>query len=246
MKKLLLQILCLQLSLVAQALGESVAPPPVAEAPSKATLPKPITQASPDYPESLAYSGKELTAKAQFTIGTDGKVTDIEIISASEPAFAESVQTALAKWTFTPATLDGQPVAKRVANLFKLGPPPEQLNGIKFNNLLKRAVFAPAPANVTDSESLEEKPTPLNNIGQPGYPKSMLSSGKAPRVPVTFIITPKGDVINPVASGGAPDAFKFAAIVFVANIKYWPTRVNGKSAYIRHKMNVQFKKPSEE
>ena len=95
---------------------EIITPPPP-------TLPDPvITQAGidpralaafqPDYPGAMIRQGLEGTVTVRVSIGADGRVADIERLSATDEAFWLATQRhALRKWRFRPATRDGVPIA---------------------------------------------------------------------------------------------------------------------------------------
>jgi protein TonB len=59
----------------------------------------------------------------RVTIGPDGRVTSVEEVSATSPAFFQATQRhALSRWRFKPATVDGRPVqsSKVLSVQFKL------------------------------------------------------------------------------------------------------------------------------
>lgn len=73
---------------------------------------KVVTQVAPSYPAEAARSGTEGWVDIEFTVGADGKVSGVSVMKAkpSRTFEAEAVK-AIKKWTFTPATKDGQPVS---------------------------------------------------------------------------------------------------------------------------------------
>jgi len=59
----------------------------------------------PDYPPSLLTREIEGTATVRVLVGTDGRVREAIVVSASHPAFGRAaVQQALKSWRFKPAT----------------------------------------------------------------------------------------------------------------------------------------------
>ena len=73
--------------------------------------PRAMSAFQPDYPGSMIRQGAEGTVTVRVSIGTDGKVTGIERISATDEAFWVATQRhAMRKWRFRPATRDGVPV----------------------------------------------------------------------------------------------------------------------------------------
>lgn len=74
----------------------------------------PTTRIEPVYPPRALRAGIEGTVTAEFTIGTDGSVKDVEIVSAEPPnVFDRAVITAIKKWKFAPEIVDGKAVEKR-------------------------------------------------------------------------------------------------------------------------------------
>ena len=75
--------------------------------------PQPVlTMFQPDYPGAMIRQGMEGKVVVRVTIGTDGRVIDIERLSAADEAFWIATQRqALRKWRFRPATRDGVPVS---------------------------------------------------------------------------------------------------------------------------------------
>ncbi len=65
----------------------------------------------PPYPPSEIRAGNEGRVVVRVLIGTDGRVEQVEKISATSDAFfAAAERQALTKWRFRPATRDGVPV----------------------------------------------------------------------------------------------------------------------------------------
>jgi len=65
----------------------------------------------PDYPPSLARVGMEGVATVRVLVAIDGRVKQIELVSATDPAFFETTRKqALRFWKFHPGTRDGTPV----------------------------------------------------------------------------------------------------------------------------------------
>ena len=74
----------------------------------------PTTRIEPVYPPRALRAGIEGNVTAEFTIGTDGAVKDVEIVSADPPdIFDHAVITAINKWKFAPEIVDGKAVEKR-------------------------------------------------------------------------------------------------------------------------------------
>jgi protein TonB len=93
------------------------APPPPPAAPVGETRPaRPLRQVQPGYPPDAARRRQEGWVELSFTIGVDGRVTDVQVVRA-QPArvFDREAISAMQQWTFEPALRDGQPVSSRGA-----------------------------------------------------------------------------------------------------------------------------------
>ncbi|MBV9883992.1 MAG: energy transducer TonB [Sphingomonadaceae bacterium] len=65
----------------------------------------------PPYPPSEERAQRDGRVQVRITIGLDGRVTDIALVSATSDAFWRATQQqALRHWRFRPATVDGRPV----------------------------------------------------------------------------------------------------------------------------------------
>jgi protein TonB len=87
---------------------EPPAPPPPLLAAS--VDPRYARDFQPEYPSMNIRSGIEGTATVRVLIGVDGRVKQIEQVSATHPAFFDATRRqALSKWRFKPATRGGVP-----------------------------------------------------------------------------------------------------------------------------------------
>ncbi|MDI1294921.1 MAG: energy transducer TonB [bacterium] len=91
---------------------------PAADPPAPAVFvdsaidPRALPGFQPDYPGAMVRQGMEGTVKVRVTISAEGRVVDIERLSATDEAFWLATQRhALRKWRFRPATRDGVAVS---------------------------------------------------------------------------------------------------------------------------------------
>jgi TonB family protein len=73
----------------------------------------------PDYPKSERKSAKDGQVFGHVVVDDQGKVRLPTVDSSPSPEFAKAAIEAVKKWTFEPATLNGQPVA--VLIIFGMG-----------------------------------------------------------------------------------------------------------------------------
>ncbi len=77
--------------------------------------------ASPDpkYPSTAKRRGLELDVQVNFIIDTKGRVTNIEFEQKSKVSFfRNAIRSAMAKWRFLPAKINGQPVESKMSKIF--------------------------------------------------------------------------------------------------------------------------------
>lgn len=93
---------------------EPIAPvKPVIEPVLKAARPDPryASKLQPDYPPSRAREGMEGSVTVRIRIGTDGRVSAVEVLRSDHEDFTQVTrEAALRKWRFIAATWDGQAV----------------------------------------------------------------------------------------------------------------------------------------
>jgi len=68
---------------------------------------------APYFPDDQVAKRQWGYANTEFTIGTDGRVDDIKIVTATAFGFAKEAFLCLQDYQFTPASKNGHPVAVR-------------------------------------------------------------------------------------------------------------------------------------
>ena len=69
----------------------------------------------PGYPHASAALGEQGLVVLRMTIGADGLVSAVDLLQSSGyPRLDEAALAAIAKWRFTPAVADGEPVESRI------------------------------------------------------------------------------------------------------------------------------------
>ena len=65
----------------------------------------------PPYPRDMETAGRNGSVQVRITIGTDGRVSAIEQLTATDPSFWRVTERqARSRWRFRPATVDGRPI----------------------------------------------------------------------------------------------------------------------------------------
>jgi TonB family protein len=74
-------------------------------------VPLKVRDVKPVYPESMRAEGREADVQLEATIGRDGSVSTVRVLSAQiHPDFAIAAVDAVRQWRFTPTLLNGQPI----------------------------------------------------------------------------------------------------------------------------------------
>ena len=89
----------------------SVEKPPVA-----------IKKACPVYPSEMTDLGIHGTATVEMTVGTDGRVSAVKLLDATEREFGDRAVVAAQLWMFTPGTANGVPIVSKVRVPFEFVP----------------------------------------------------------------------------------------------------------------------------
>jgi TonB family protein len=202
------------------------------------TPPKPVTIVSPTFPPELRSAGAEGKAVVKISISETGAVTAATLKSADHPAFGAAAVEAAKQWTFTPAMRDGTAIAIAVDLPMHFNLPVEE----KINIALGRKVFMDLAEPVLEARDLKERPKPLK-AAPPVYPSSLVGSGTSADVPVEFIITTEGKVINPKPLGDARGEILIAAIATVARYEFAPVMHNGQVVNCRMVTSIRFRDP---
>ncbi|MGH8019724.1 MAG: TonB family protein [Opitutaceae bacterium] len=77
---------------------------------SNGIMPRPVKVVQPAFPAELVADHLSGQATVRLVVRADGSVTDVEVVSASHPAFGFAAATAVAEWQFTPGQKNGEKV----------------------------------------------------------------------------------------------------------------------------------------
>ena len=102
-------------------LAQAETPEPLAQAqppvqqpytiPPGAARPKLIGGRGPIYPPAAKAQHLAGVVKLQAIIDTDGNVTELTLISSTDPIFVDAATAAVRKWKYIPYSVNGVPVA---------------------------------------------------------------------------------------------------------------------------------------
>lgn len=83
---------------------------PVFDVGNVSVVPVPVFQTRPQYPQRLRASGVSGSALISFVVRTNGRVSNVTVVSATEPLFGAAGIEAVRRWTFHPARQGSQAV----------------------------------------------------------------------------------------------------------------------------------------
>ncbi len=81
---------------------------------AKAEPPVPVRTVAPEYPQDLRRDGVSGVVMISCVIDEKGDVQEVAVEKSTNPSFDRPAMTAIKKWKFKPAKLDGAAVAKKV------------------------------------------------------------------------------------------------------------------------------------
>jgi len=80
---------------------------------------KKLKSVNPIYPNIAKRKGIELEVEVNFTIDTNGKVKNLQFINQQKVSyFKSSIRSAIKKWRFLPAKVNGKPVESQMTKVF--------------------------------------------------------------------------------------------------------------------------------
>jgi len=75
-----------------------------------ATAPKPLSKLNPYYPEKARQKKKEGTVTLGLTVGKDGSVSGVHVVTGVDRDIDQAAVEAVSQWKFVPGTYQGNPV----------------------------------------------------------------------------------------------------------------------------------------
>jgi len=195
------------------------------------------------YPFEMTNSGV-LAGEVRVVVSVDvnGKLSDALVVGYTNVRFAEAAVSALKRWSFTPALVNGQPLASRANVLFifknTTGVTVERLSGLAYSSLAqsKNDHYAYLACQLRD---LDRIPIPVRVV-PPVSSKSGLR-GARHTVTVEFYIDEEGHVRIPaIGRDEANDAYAAAAVSAVEQWQFEPPLRKGRPVLVLAKQDFTF------
>jgi protein TonB len=96
---------------VVRELSAPAGRPPARECAEETVKPKVLTSAQPDYPDAARAAAIEGRVRVEARIAADGSIGEVRVLEGLGHGLDEAAIAAVRRWTFSPATACGQPVA---------------------------------------------------------------------------------------------------------------------------------------
>jgi TonB family protein len=189
---------------------------------------------SPEHPAALVEQKVEGEAQIECLVGSDGKVGEVKVLSASRPEFGEAAAVAVRQWEFKPGRKDGKAIAMRVTIPFTFQLPGDH----PLEQFARRKVFIDVEGEVVPAENLPKWPMPKQLLA-PSYPEALRGSGKRGKAVVSVVIDRQGRVVNPKLVKATWPEFEMPALAAAVSLEFAPQLAADKKS-VNVSMDLQF------
>lgn len=189
--------------------------------------PQAIRQAPPRYPYNQARAGLSGRVLLSFVINDEGRVVDIAVTAANNPAFERPAIEAIKKWRFRPGESEGRPVSVRVSQLidFELD---ESGRWSETWQVSKGKDHAERPPEFR----WDIPPKPVLTMF-PVYPFAQLQAGRKGKVKLAFVVGPGGRVVSAELLEATVPEFGAAVLAMIDAWEFEPARKqDGTPCYV--------------
>jgi TonB family protein len=196
------------------------------------------------YPPHLQQAGVGGTVHLAFVVGADGQPVDVRVVSTPDSAFGVPSTQAISLLRFSPAQVQGRPVAVRVEQPITWrteAPSPVTV-----------AALAPAvPPSVDKAtqgyelEEVEVLPCPLNReffgrtLAQ-SYPSVLREDGRAASVQVRLRVEVDGTTSNYTVLATTHPAFADPTLRALPVLRFSPARLNGQPVRVWVELPIEW------
>ncbi len=163
----------------------------------------------PNYPREFLIEGIRGQVEARYLVNAKGRVETIKILSATQPAFAESVKRALSAWRFWPAEKEGKPTAIWLQQKFHFQPTRKSYYSIEPLNTALRV----------------RQPIPYTGY-RPVYPKELKEERVIGHADVIISIRVDGRVNRATLESATHPDFEKSALSAARQWKFHPVDPN--------------------
>jgi TonB family protein len=204
------------------------------------TAPVPINTRYPVYPFEPLKAGKTGKVAITYVVGTNGRVSQAKVTSATVPEFGEAVLAMIDAWQFTPPKRkDGTPCSALVGGEYEFKP-----NGrgdVPVSDETKDLLRAleKKPESILTMNDLDKPLKPLSRR-PPVYPSGLKQIGQDGEATIEFLIDKNGDAQLPWVVTSSASEFGYAAAQAVATWRFEVPRKGGKPVFVRTRIPIEF------
>jgi TonB family protein len=228
-------------------------PPAVVETPVQTSWevpPRLLHMVTPVYPDSARAAGIEGQIVLQIVIDEQGRVTDVQVLSARPPGlFDEAAVMAIRQWIYEPARSGGQPIKVRLGQQIEFSlkdvkpPQPPLPPSVEEPRIIVR--MRPGSGETPISMAWEEAPELIpETLVKPEYPPLALKERVEGKVILQVVIDEDGNVVEAeVLFAQPPGIFEEAAIRAIKQWKFKPAKQYDKPIKVLIAWPVDFRLP---
>jgi TonB family protein len=217
--------------------------------PRATNAPELIQALQASYPVEAA--GRSGQVEVAVVIGPDGTVADARVVSSTDPVFDPASVSAVRVLRFTPASMDGRPVAVRVNLPIRWEPAPPE----------PESEPAPAPADAPLAESpdaaeedtvltyemsaVTERPRPRNTAVllrelERRYPPHLRDARREGIVQARFRVNADGSVSRIRITRASRHDFAAPTVEALQVLRFHPARLNGRPVAVWVELPIQW------
>lgn len=206
-----------------------------------------IRYEDPVYPASLASTRvSDGSATVAFTVDREGRVIDALILSATHPAFGETVLNAVKHWQLAPEASWTSSNNRREVVRYQFSKRMTvstltSTDGLKL--FFSNAVEGALPLQSYKWAELPHPPLRLGSV-TPEYPAALLGEFPSGSAVVSFVIDVDGQVRVPAVVAADRVEFGEAALMAVKQWKFEAPRLDGRPVNVQVERKFNFGRPT--
>jgi TonB family protein len=190
----------------------------------------------PVYPFAMLADAKPGEVVLEFSVHSDGRPYDMQVVEATHRDFALAARAAMAHWRYSPALQEGNAVAARLR--YRVSFQPDQLRPDVLE-LARRIQAGTTEEDFVPTKMLDSAPKVLRSM-MPVLPEGAVSTEGRNRVTVGIVITPSGEVLLPRIEGNPDPLVGYAAATVVPYWKFSPAYRRGGPVQVDVSLPITF------
>lgn len=215
----------------------------VTERPRATNAPELLQALQAGYPAEAA--GRAGQVEVAVVIGPDGTVTGARVVSSTDPVFDTASVSAVRVLRFTPASLDGRPVAVGVNLPIRWEPAPPEPAPVDASLAASEDVAEEDTVHTYDMREVTERPRPRN----PGvllrelerrYPPRLRDTQQEGIVQARFRVNADGSVSRIRITRASEHEFAAPTVEALRVLRFHPAKLNGRPVAVWVELPIQW------